>query len=329
MPLETRHWRDWNATGTSCSDNPHTASAVLFSRYRLTAMTSPDDGTVLADSVRQAAEAAGINGTWRLMRVSVNTVFANAAAAAVARVSRAAGDTAAVRAAIDVAVAAASAGAPVVGPLPVGVRRLRDGRPVTFWPLAAHPVDVSLSDVARLVANCHSTACPSAAPAWTPLTLIARKQADLRAAADTSLPLHHLRRVSDAWAEASTVLQDCSDTANGVLVHDDLHPGNVVAVGGELKLCDLDGLCRGIREADLSKMAFHCLRFIGAEACDEFLSGYGQPFDERLLEQMRNAREVSACVWLASLWDLRPETRNECVRRIETLKDPSQLWTAL
>ena len=292
-------------------------------------MTSPGDDLALADSVRQTAEAAGIDGAWRLIRVSTNTVLGNDTAAVVARVSRVAGDTAAVRAATDIAATAATAGAPVVGPLPVGVRNLGDGRPVTFWPLAEQPTSVSLSDVARLAERCHSTLCPSTVPAWTPDKLITRKRGDLRAAAVSSLPRPLLRHVSDAWAEASAMLQDCAETTDGVLVHDDLHPGNVVVVNGEMRLCDLDGLCSGAREADLAKMAFHCLRFIGAEACDEFLSGYGLPFDEWLLERLRNVREVSACVWLASLWDLRRETRDEFVRRVETLNDPSQLWAAL
>ena len=154
----------------------------------------------------------------------------------------------------------------------------------------------------------------------------ARKDAELAAASAVGAPAAVVELLRREWRNRA---QACSavgsDHREWVMVHDDLHFGNVVRLDGRLLLCDTDDMCRGPREADLAKMVFHLRRFRG-DGGAMFLEAYPAPFDGRLVEVLRALREVSACVWLASLWQRRPDTRPQLRLRVAGLSSGGALW---
>ena len=171
---------------------------------------------------------------------------------------------------------------------------------------------------------------PDGLPRWDPARRTARKRQQLAdMAADSTLPKNCVSTLVDRWQWCDRMLHDVVTDAPSVTVHGDLHPGNVVRWRGELVLCDLDGLCRGPREVDLAKVLFHLDRFRAAGSCAELLDVYPSAFNEQTVGTLRTVLEVSACVWLASLWAARPDTRRELQRRMDSLDDPTVRWQAV
>ena len=85
-----------------------------------------------------------------------------------------------------------------------------------------------------------------------------------------------------------------------------------------MKLGDLDSICGGPPETDIAKMVFHASRFLPTGAESKFSDSYGLAHDARLMATLRRIREVSACVWAASLWAVRPDARLEALHRAAT-----------
>jgi aminoglycoside phosphotransferase (APT) family kinase protein len=99
-------------------------------------------------------------------------------------------------------------------------------------------------------------------------------------------------------------------------------------------LIDLDDLALGCPEIDLAPAATSYQRFSGvAGSWSEFRSAYetspgAEPIDEELLTWFVKLRQLTMLSWLFTLWDLRPETRNELTHRMTTL-DKVAIWNPL
>ena len=278
--------------------------------------------------VCDAANSLGLAARrFEIVRVGANIVLADRSAAVLARVSGP--DRGTVLEDYDAAAVCAAAGAPVVGPLLHGVQDLTSGHKVTFWPLAEPAAAVSPDAVARLAALCHTTVVPDGLRRWDPAVVMVRKEAELRAAQNASCPAECVEALRNAWEQSATSMQDRWGGTDTVIVHNDLHPGNVVVLGGEMRLCDLDSICAGPPETDIAKMVFHASRFLPADTESKFLDSYGLAHDVRLVATLRRIREVSACVWAASLWAVRPDARPEALHRAATLDNPAARWTPL
>ena len=292
-------------------------------------MLTTSDATpdTTAPQVAEAAAHAGLcDGSFKALRAASNVVLADSGSRIVARVGqRQTSDT--VAEALSSAAAVAATGAPVLPPLKPRLWRLADGRPVTFWPMGEPPGEVTPQDLARLAARLHMCELPDSLPRWDPARRTARKQQQLAdMAADSTLPKNYVSKLLERWQRCVHMMNGIITDDPPVIVHGDLHPGNVVRWHGELVLCDLDGLCRGPREADIAKLMFHFDRFREAGACTEFLAAYPHPFASETVETLRTVLEISACIWLASLWAERPDSRKELQRRMGSLDDPTVRW---
>ena len=283
-----------------------------------------------AIQVAEVAARAGFRvGSFSVLRTASNIVLVDPGSGVVARVGqRQTSDT--VAESLRSAVAVAGTAAPVLPPLKPRLWLLTDGRPVTFWPMAEQPGDITPQDLASVAARLHRCMPPDGLPTWEPVRRAARKHQQLAAmAADSTLPQNYVSTLTERWQRCDNMLRDLAFDGQPVIVHGDLHTGNVVRWHGELVLCDLDGLCRGPREVDLAKLVFHLDRFRAAGACAEFLDAYPYPSNSETVGPLRTVLEVSACVWLASLWSTRPDTRSELQRRMGSLDDPTVRWAAV
>ena len=314
-PVETR-----NVYMADCSghDKPSRANpSVMHGGY-----------VELAAMVCDAANSVGLAARrFEIVRVGANIVLADRSAAVLARVSGP--DRGTVLEDYDAAAVCAATGAPVVGPLLHGVQDLASGHKVTFWPLAEPAAAVSPDVVARLAALCHTIAAPDGLRRWDPAVVMARKEAELRTAQNAGCPAGCVEVLSDAWQQAAASIDDRWSGADTVTVHNDLHPGNVVVLGGEMRLCDLDSICAGPPETNIAKMVFHTSRFLPSGAESKFLESYGLAHDAQFVATLRRIREVSACMWAASLWAVRSDARPEALHRAATLDNPDARWAPL
>ena len=111
-----------------------------------------------------------------------------------------------------------------------------------------------------------------------------------------------------------------------VVIHGDLTPGNVVSFGGALKLCDPDNLKLGPREVDIAAARMHCRRIWGAHAWAEFSSAYPDTYAPGLVDALAAEKEAADCLWMAAMWDIRPECREMLAHRVDALDDAAALW---
>ena len=264
---------------------------------------------------------------FEIVRVGANIVLADRPAAVLAGVSGP--DRGPELEDYDAAAVCAAVGAPVVGPLLHGVQDLASGHKATFWPLAEPAAAVSPDVMARVAALCHTTVAPDGLRRWNPAVVMARKEAEVRTAQNAGCPAECVEALRNAWEQAVASMGDRWGGTDTVVVHNDLHPGHVVVLGAEMRLCDLDSICAGPPETDIAKMVFHASRFLPADAESKFLGSYGLAHDARLVATLRRIREVSACVWAASLWAVRPDARIEALHRAATLDNPAARWTPL
>ena len=237
------------------------------------------DASLCDDVARLAATAGVSNGPFEVTRSASVTVLADREHLVLARVSMRKSATADVARSYKAALAISAEGAPVLGPIPGGIHRLEDERVVTFWPLAETPTSrPTAAQMAGIAVRLHGTPKPPGMPRWDLSNRLFRKHGEIAAGHVAGAPKDCLSRLRTGLARCQEMASSLADFSDGVIVHDDFHPSNVVQVGDNLLLCDLDTLCEGPREADLAKMVFHCRRFLGTTG-NEFLDAYPFKFD--------------------------------------------------
>ena len=286
------------------------------------------DAAEQAILVRATASAVGLGeGPFRFLRFGINNVYINDDDLTVARVAppHETFDIASDRLHnIELLV---DAGAPLLSPL-TSVLELADGRFVTYWPLADADRTISVSDMAELIAQWHGVSAPLSLEMWTPGYDDARREqmiaAGVEAVADTgpagriaaSALDFLLTELEDARASLVELWDELPHTHPVVPVHGDLYPGNVVFHDGRYLLIDCDFLCAGPPEADLTQIVSHYEREIG-DLSGRILAEYGLRFDEEFLRCATRVRELNHGLWLVSMWDMRPESREELRIRVE------------
>jgi hypothetical protein len=113
------------------------------------------------------------------------------------------------------------------------------------------------------------------------------------------------------------------------LVHGDVHTGNLLIASTGPVLCDLDAVCAGPREWDLTPVAHGATRFGRPRAdYDAFAEAYG--FDImawRGWATMRAIRDLQCATSTLGTFAGRPEVASQLAHRLRTLDDENAVWT--
>ncbi|MCQ3807329.1 MAG: aminoglycoside phosphotransferase family protein [Acidimicrobiaceae bacterium] len=282
--------------------------------------------------VAAAASAAGLGeGPFDLLRVGTNNVYTNHEDLLVARVAPAHETVDTGNDRLRNIESLIAAGAPLLSPLSPAVE-LADGRVVTLWPMGGTGEGISLHNMAALVAEWHSVAPPLSLEMWTPGHQDGRRQRMIAAGMEADVPAVALDFLLTEMHESRAALVELWDelphTHPVVSVHGDLYPGNVVFRDGRYLLIDCDFMCCGPPEADLAQMVSHYQRTTDDDP-EDFIAAYGLPVDAEFLRRATRLRELDHGLWLASMWNVRLESRDELMLRIGRWDDLSIRWTTL
>ena len=280
----------------------------------------------LVHQINEAAAAVGLDpGDYETMRVGTNIVLCDRVKAVVARVTPENTDPSEMQQWFQLVQGLANSGAPVLSPIGQHAIPIHKGRYVTFWPLADLLSDLPSEDFATLLSSFHTTDLPDRSPRWSYLERCASRMSLL---SGSTMPSHMVDEIRNL-VNRELVSLDFHDSSDGVLVHGDAHPSNVIRYRERLLLIDLDNVGLGPREIDLAPYAVSCRRFPDpSKSWEDFLGIYPFMINFDLLDRLARIREVTMIVWLASLWDTRPDGRNELVHRLRTL-DQAVQWKAM
>ena len=282
--------------------------------------------------VQAKASAAGLgDGHYELLRVGTNVVYTNDEDRVVARVAPKHETVGLVNDRLRNIELLIAAGAPVLGPLTTA-QQTADGRVVTYWPLGETNDQIPLHDMAMLVAEWHTVTPPLSLEMWTPGHQDGRRERMIAAGMEADVPAAALDFLLTEMHESRAALVELWDelphTHPVVPVHGDLYPGNVVLHDGRYLLIDCDFMCCGPPEADLAQLISHYQRTTDDEP-EDFIAAYGLPVDAEFLRRATRLRELDHGLWLASMWNVRPESPKELMLRIGRWDDLSIRWTTL
>lgn len=282
--------------------------------------------------VQATASAAGLgDGSYELLRVGTNVVYTNNEDRVVARVAPKHETVELVGDRLQNIEMLITAGAPVLGPFTTPLE-IADGRVVTYWPLGEPNEQISLHDLAMLVAEWHQASPPLSLEMWTPGHQDGRRERMIAAGMEADVPAQALdfllAEMHESRAELVEAWEDLPHTHPVVPVHGDLYPGNVVVHNERTLLIDCDFMCCGPPEADLAQLISHYQRTTDDNP-EDFIAAYGLPVDAQFLRRATRLRELDHGLWLASMWNVRVESREELMLRVEQWDDLSIRWTTL
>lgn len=296
----------------------------------LRARLMDEDGRASDELTALVAELTGREVTdLRLVRHGTNHVFSAPAAGVVARVAAVAGadgeasdhddddNTAEVDIHRNLGLVAevADRGAPVVPPLSLSIAA-GPGYLVTAWPLCRELDGQPERAMGLTLAALHGVEAGSLD--LQPVDVSRRFAQRLRAVAG-ALPDDLFLLLEERSRIAAQVLAELTASAPPVLLHGDAHPGNLMVHEGAAAFVDLDDLCVGPREFDLTPAMVSYTRFHRDRArWEAFCAGYGCDPDDALaeLEPLRVVRESTMNTWLATLWPSSARARDELRRRL-------------
>ena len=320
----------------ACGDSPYRQLRSLAAMAPPAPVTVPDPDS-LAQLVTATARINNITAAeFDLVRLGTSTVFASSDRAVVAKVP-----LSGVRVSYESVVeniafvmSLADCDAPLLQPLGPP-RRLPDGQAVTFWPRAdPAPPRLTPTQTAALINRCHAVEQPRRAPEWTPLSYHVRRRARTPIMAALGVPADLIEELTSRLGAAVETLERLLDSDHTnrrwVLVHGDIHPGNIMTYRGDLALIDFDDLCWGPAEADVSVMTQNYERLSDTpEDVDEFLKAYTRTdhLDPVLMRHIRVANELTDCLWIGCLWGRTPGAADELIKRFDSLNDPTGRWS--
>ncbi|CAL99423.1 phosphotransferase enzyme family protein [Saccharopolyspora erythraea] len=200
------------------------------------------------------------------------------------------------------------------------------GHLATLWrsvpDTGARPTGAHLG---RLLRRVHSLPRPTTLPEWRPMEDVRRRLFDAEEL--DSDDRYFLEQRCDDVEQRLDALR--FPLPRGV-VHGDAHLGNLIVTPGGPVLCDLDSLCVGPPEWDLTPMAVGRLR-LGhpPERYEELARAYG--FDLLAWEGfqvLRDLRELKITVSVLPILRSNPGIRGELRRRLRTMRagDVTAQW---
>lgn len=181
------------------------------------------------------------------------------------------------------------------------------------------------SDLGGLLRQVHALPVPSTLPEWRPMDDVRRRIADAEEldAADCAFLQHYCDDVEERLGRLEFPLPRS-------VVHGDAHLGNLIAGPEGSLLCDLDSLCAGPPEWDLTPMAVGMLR-LGAppERYRDLAAVYG--FDVTAwpgFQVLRDLRELKITASVLPILRSNPGVRDQLRIRLRSMRegDRSVQW---
>lgn len=173
------------------------------------------------------------------------------------------------------------------------------------------------SDLGVLLRQVHALTPPSWLPEWQPVQEVRRRLADAEDLDpdDRSFLQHRCDDVEQRLEQVTFAMPRAA-------VHGDAHLGNLISGPDGPVLCDLDSLCVGPPEWDLTPMALGHLRLgRSPEPYQRLAEAYG--FDVTRwpgFEVLRELRELKITVSVLPILRSNPRVRDELERRLRTLR---------
>ena len=285
--------------------------------------------TNLVQQVGELSRGLGFGaGHYRLIRIGSNIVFGNEDNQLVARVAPQRVQLQDLETKLTLCQHLADSGLPILPPHQASPARLTDGRPVTFWPLAQDNLKLEGGDFASLAEACHRLRPLPSLDSWTPAQWIASRHVLVNVGIAAGLPRDIVDRLHGLLEEKFQFLKaSYEQSATPVtFIHGDLCCDNIVRFKNKLLLCDFDSIALGPPEKDLANILVDCRRFLQMRCWQQFIEAYSLAYDKQLLENIAATKELGDCIWLASLWDARPDSREELLWRLNSLDDPAVPW---
>lgn len=264
------------------------------------------------------------------VRVSQNYVLRSNAAGVIVRVAplNTAAETLAVNTSLITQLS--DAGAPVLAALDVQPVALQSGHHYTVWPLA-QPANPSPEQIGELLAALHTTPVHNATPVWGGSGHDSGRLEKARQAGVPSHILEFLERKAEHVPEWRAMLAE-SAKQYPATVHSDAHRGNMVTYNDRLLWIDLDGLSVGPAEIDFGPHLVAARRFSDEPAYwERLIEAYthkAPALDDDRLKYSEAIKSVTMLTWLASIWGIRPDTREELLHRVDTWAEDAR-WHAL
>ena len=281
---------------------------------------------LLASEVSDAAQRLGFSaGTYEIIRIGTNIVLCDRQHSLVARVTSADPSLDALNEWLCTVRRIARSGAPILTPLHQDAVQINTHQCATFWPLGDSSSLCNSEDLASLLYRFHSVRLH---PEDRPWSYLERCKARLTKISESSMTDSIVQRLHEL-VDSELMSFDLREYTNPVLVHGDAHPSNVVSFRERLHLIDLDNIGSGPREIDLAPYAVSCRRFpTPQKSWSKFRYEYHVDIDDDLLVRLIRIRELTMIIWLASLWNSRPDAQVELSHRLDTLDGHDQ-WTAM
>lgn len=218
-------------------------------------------------------------------------------------------------------------GVPAVRLLPGVQQPVRaGGHLATLW----EAVDESGSapdgrDLAGLLRQVHSLPIPPTLPCWQPMEDVRRRLSDAEQL-DPDDRYFLEQRCDDVEGR----LAELSFPLPRSVVHGDAHLGNLIASPSGVLLCDLDSLCVGPPEWDLTPMAVGRLRMgHPPERYEQLAASYGFDVTEWSgFQVLRDLRELKITISVLPILRSNPRVRDELRRRLRSMRagDATARW---
>jgi hypothetical protein len=217
---------------------------------------------------------------------------------------------------------------PAVRLLPGVPQPVRAGNHLaTLWEAVPHGGPSPTGrDLGILLRKVHDLPLPGNLPDWQPMRDVRRRLQDAE-----ELEADDRRFLEDRCDEVEKRLAAVEFAMPRCVVHGDAHLGNLIAGPDGPVLCDLDSLCSGPPEWDLTPMAVGRLRMgHPPERFEQLTESYG--FDVTRwpgFPVLRDLRELKITASVLPILRSNPSIRGELRRRLRSMRvgDHRALWS--
>ena len=219
----------------------------------------------------------------------------------------------------------AAIGAPVLPPITTEIPIINDqgvAYTATLWPLADNRL-VTPGEMAETLRGIHDTQLLPGMPdaIHTRFGRLEQWTAQLSSLPDPP-PQNIVQKCQTLVGRALDELKlQLVDTPKRPL-HGDAHPLNTVIFKGKPVTCDLDEICVGPIEIDLSMAFIQAERYPGADpsAGEKLAVAYGRPYNANLLRSIIHARCVSRALSLIRFWE-EPGAKDDFYQRLDAIEN--------
>lgn len=173
-------------------------------------------------------------------------------------------------------------------------------------------------DLGELLRKIHSLPLPPAFPSWNPVGDLRRR---LRDAEELDADDRHF--LVERCADIERRVAGLDFPLRTSVVHGDAHLGNLIAGPDGPVLCDLDSLCAGPPEWDLTPLAVGWMRMgLPAQRHQQLVESYGFDITEWPgFEVLRDLRELKITAGVLPILRSNPRIRNEMHRRLRSMRN--------